>query len=132
MKLYCYEICNDNESSNVNRAIGLSETSGTKRVKTVKITSDESSRFFDEDLTLSQATNQGDIPLFTEIGRMAFKSAIEDVATTYVNGPFYVKEVPVELSENALKRIKNTDEYQIRVPNELYEQLKAYRYMTGE
>ena len=129
MKLYCYEICDDNKSSNTERVIGLSEAGGTKRVGAVKITSEESLESTDEDSTLDDTTNQCEIPLFTEIGRMAFRSAIENVATTYTNGPFYVKEISVELSERELNRIGRVDKYQVKVDAHAYDKLKADRYM---
>ena len=132
MKLYCYEICDDNKSSNTERVIGLSEVGGTKRVKTVKIASEESLESTDEDSSRDTVVNQCEVPLFTEIGRMAFKRKIEDVATTYANGPFYVKEISVELSEHELNRIRHVDEYQVRVNNKVYDELKADRYMMDE
>ena len=132
MKLYCYEICDERKSSTVERVIGLGQIGKTQRVEAVKVASDEPLESTNEDLERGDAENQCEIPLFTEIGRMAFRSAIENVAATYTNGPFYVKEISVELSECALSKIRNTDDYQVQVDGEFYDELKAARYMLDK
>ena len=129
MKLYRYELYCNGEPQDVGFIVGLSRVVCNKWCELSDNQLNQLLEPFDTLLKFHRVASEDTVSFFTEHGRDVLYNAINNVADVYIGSEYSVHEVVIDLPDEDEYQIKYEDRYQVYLTIDLYEKLKAERYM---